>query len=190
LDPPLLGNDLQWRYGILSSASYWNRSPNGAVIFGAQDPSLGPLGSGARLFALDAQTGAEIWKSEPIATIDGDTTAGQDPLNPPPPASLTELHQRIAFSPPLIFNDKVYVGIHDTRDDPIQTGRVIAVDLATGLIDHAFQFQAVGTPASPPQVRGGGVWNALAADGTGVYFTTGNTRIPWCVWPYNCPLPI
>jgi len=159
------------------------------VIFGAQDPSLGPLRSDSRLFALDAKTGAEIWKSEPVATINGDTTAGQDPVHAPPPASLTELHQRITFSPPLIFNNKVYVGIHDTRDDPIQVGRVIAVDLATGRIDGSFQFRAVGTPASPPTVRGGGVWNALAADGTGVYFTTGNTRIPWCVYPYNCPLP-
>jgi outer membrane protein assembly factor BamB len=170
----------------------WSRFdlPPDAVIVGAQDPSLGPLGSGARLFALDAKSGAEIWKSEPVATVNGDTTADQ--TNPPPPASLTELHQRIAFSSPLIFNNKIYVGIHDTRDDPIQTGRVIAVDLGTGRIDHSFQFQSVGTSASPPTVRGGGVWNALAADGTGVYFTTGNTRIPWCVYPYfgpSCPGP-
>ena len=160
-----------------------------AVIFGAEDPSLGPLGSDSRLFALDANTGAEIWKSDTVATINGDTTANQDPVNPPPPASLTELHQRITFAPPLIFDNKVYVGIHDTRDDPIQTGKIIAVDLSTGRLDASFQFRAVGTAASPPTVRGGGVWNALAADGTGVYFTTGNTRIPWCVYPYNCPAP-
>ena len=30
------------------------------------------------------------------------------------------------------------------------------------------------------------MWNALASDGTGVFFTTGNTRIPWCVYPYHC----
>jgi len=35
------------------------------------------------------------------------------------------------------------------------------------------------------------VWNALATDGGSVYFTTGNTHFPWCVWPYdptNCPV--
>jgi outer membrane protein assembly factor BamB len=184
-DSALLGSDPLWRYGIQSSASYWHRRD--VVIFGAQDPSLGPLGSGARLFALDAKTGVPIWKSEPIAIINGKTTvdAGQGS-----PASLTELHQRITFSAPLIFDNKAYVGIHDDRDNPIQLGRVIAVDLTTGGIDHSFQFQAVGTP--PSTVPGGGVWNALATDGTGVYFTTGNTRIPWCVYPYkdsHCPLP-
>jgi hypothetical protein len=119
--------------------------------------------------------------------INGDTRQ-KDQFMMPPPASLTELDQRITFSAPLIFDNKVYVGIHDTRDDPIQLGRINAVDLATGHIDTSFQFQGAGTPASPPgTVHGGGVWNALAADGTGVYFTTGNTRIPWCLHPYrNC----
>jgi hypothetical protein len=35
------------------------------------------------------------------------------------------------------------------------------------------------------------VWNALSTDGTGVYFTTGNTHFPWCNYPYvppNCPV--
>jgi outer membrane protein assembly factor BamB len=184
----LLGRDTKWSHGFLSSAAYWDQRQ--AVIFGAQDPSLGPLGSDARLFALDARTGAEIWKSESVATVTGDTT---DTLGAVPPSpSLTELHQRIAYSAPLIFNNKVYVGIHDTRDDPIQTGKVIAVDLVTGRNDKSFQFRAVGKPGDPRTVRGGGVWNALATDGTGVYFTTGNTRIPWCSWPYvppNCPDP-
>ena len=137
-DPALIGKEQRkglpsWRYGIQSSASYWVGSPtvapNGAVIFGAQDPSRGPLGSDARLFARDAKTGAEIWTSDSIAVINGNTTFGQDPEHPPPDASLIELHQRITFSAPLIFNNRVYVGIHDTRDDPIQLGRIKAVDL-------------------------------------------------------------
>jgi outer membrane protein assembly factor BamB len=173
-DPPLLGQDPTWRYGIQSAAFYWDRGPNGAVIFGAQDPTLGPVGphgsyGSARLFALDAKTGAVIWKSALIAEINGDTLA-------PNPSSTLQLHQRIAHTYPLIFNDKVYIGIHNTSDDPIQVGRVIAVDLANGHIDAAFKFRSVGTAASPPATRGGGIWNAPTADADAVYFTTGNTR--------------
>jgi polyvinyl alcohol dehydrogenase (cytochrome) len=163
-DPPL-----RVTYGIESSAAYWDRPPNGAVIFAAQDPSLGPFrpdgtpyGS-ARLFALDAKLGTVIWPSDPIAVINGD------------PGNLMEPRQLLHYSPPLVFDNKVYVGIQ-SDENPIQIGRVIAVDLASG---HkvGFQFQAVGTPASRQgMVRGGGVWNAAATDGTGVYFTTGNTR--------------
>jgi outer membrane protein assembly factor BamB len=185
-DPPLIGTDSTWSRGFQSSASYWGEGR--AVIFGAQDPSLDRFGS-SRLFALDEQTGKLIWKTRAIATINGDTSVnpGQGSI-----ASLTELHQQISYSSPLIFNNKAYVGIHDTRDDPIQLGRIIAVDLATHEVDSSFHFQAVGTPSSPPIVHGGGIWNALAGDGSGVYFTTGNTRIPWCGVPYtgpNCPDP-
>jgi hypothetical protein len=71
------------------------------------------------------------------------------------------------------------VGIQ-SNENPIQIGRVIAVDLATGHKISTFNFQAVGTPTPLPgsvPVRGGGVWNGPATDGTGIYFTTGNTNI-------------
>src|SRR5262249_34905091 len=42
-DPALLGGDAQWRQSINSPAAYWDRPSNGAVIFAAQDPSLGPF---------------------------------------------------------------------------------------------------------------------------------------------------
>jgi outer membrane protein assembly factor BamB len=166
LYPPVPNPSGQWNYGIQSSASYWYRGPkeDGGVIFGAQDPSLGPHGS-ARLFALNAKTGAVIWKSDPIAVINGTT-----------PTSTTELHERIGFSSPLVLGDKAYIGIANNGDNPIQKGRVVAVDLATGHIDAGFHFRSVGTAASPPDTRGGGVWNSPASDGAGVYFTTGNTR--------------
>jgi len=107
-DPPLRA--LNWTYGIQSPAAYWDRTPNGAVIFGAQDRSLGPYGS-ARLFALDAKTGEVIWKSYRIAEINGNTI-GSD----------TELHQRMGYSPPLVFDNKVYVGVQ-SFENPIQIGR-------------------------------------------------------------------
>lgn len=173
-DPPLVApmapNSRECRigacYGIGSSASYWDRDDDGVVIFGAQDPSLEPhLGSG-RLYALNAKTGTFIWKSDPLAIINGtNTNTSQDPN------SGTELHERIKYSSPLIFNSFAYMGISDAFfDRPIQNGRVVAVDLQTGHIDPKFSF------ASTNVGHGGDVWNSPAADANGVYFTTGNTR--------------
>src|SRR5262249_39793821 len=114
LYPPVPNPYPQWNYGIESSASYWHRGPaqDGGVIFGAQDPSLGPHGN-ARLFALNAKTGAVIWKSDPIAVIDGTTNA-----------STTELHERIGFSSPLVLGNKIFIGIANNGDNPVQKGRV------------------------------------------------------------------
>jgi outer membrane protein assembly factor BamB len=157
VDPPTLAKR---SYGIQSSASYWDRDSDGAVIFGAQDPTLEPKLGSARLYALNARTGTLIWKSDPIATINGTDSH-----------SLTELHERIRYSSPLIFNNHAYVGIADAYyDRPLQNGRVVAVDLPTGRIDSRFSFIATGTH------RGGAVWNSIAADGNAVFFTTGNTR--------------
>jgi outer membrane protein assembly factor BamB len=158
--PALLGTCGFGNYGIQSSASRARIHGDEAVIFGAPDPNPavdGGLGS-ARLYALNAHTGKLIWASDVVAHVTG-CTGG----------SLSELHERIAYSSPLVHEDKVYVGIHDAGDDPIQNGKVIAVDLQTGHIIPGFSYQSTST-------RGGGVWNAPAADEKGVYFTTGNTR--------------
>ena len=158
--PALLGTCGFGNYGIQSSASRARIHGDEAVIFGAPDPSTtvdGGLGS-ARLYALNAHTGKLIWASDVVAHVTGCTGS-----------SLSELHERIAYSSPLVHEDKVYVGIHDAGDDPIQNGKVIAVDLQTGHIIAGFSYQSTST-------RGGGVWNAPAADEKGVYFTTGNTR--------------
>src|ERR1700730_15170742 len=80
-----------------------------------------------------------MWKSAMVAALNGCT-----------PGSLSEIHERIAYSSPLVLGNKVYVGVHDAGDDPIQNGRVIAVDLSTGHIVPSFHFQSVGTPTSPP----------------------------------------
>ena len=88
----------------------------------------------------------------------------------------------------MVLGDKVYVGVHDTGDNPIQQGRVVAVDVNTGQMT-GFQFLGAGnTPGDG--TLGGGVWNALATDGTRVYFTTGNTHHSLVRFPYcspNCP---
>src|ERR1700720_139718 len=49
----------------------------------------------------------------------------------------------------------IYVGIADHGDDPIQAGRVVAVDTNSGAIVGSFKFASTGT-------RGGGIWSAVA----------------------------
>jgi len=158
--PPLLGTCNFGNYGISSSATQARIHGEEAVIFGAPDPNPavdGGLGSG-RLYALNAQSGKVIWTSDVVSHVTGCTFG-----------SLVELHERIAYSSPLVHDDKVYVGVHDYGDDPIQNGKVMAVDLQTGHLVPGFSYLSTST-------RGGGVWNSPAADEKGVYFTTGNTR--------------
>ncbi len=142
-------------YGVMSSAVSYRHW----VIFGAPEPDPavdGGLGSG-RLYALDQATGKLVWKSDVLARVNGCH------FN-----NMTEQHERIAYSSPLVHDRKVYVGIHDSGDDPIQNGKLMAVDADTGRILPRFAFLATS-------VRGGGVWNAPAATHDGVLFTTGNT---------------
>lgn len=147
--------------GISSSAVIANINGTDAVIFGAPDQSIGAhLGSG-RLFALNAKTGAEIWKSPEIARLTGTS-----------PANTSEFHEQIGYSAPVVSEDRVYVGVANHCDNPIQQGRVVAVDPLTGNIGGGFNFAATNT-------RGGGVWSAVAAglgSASGLYVTTGNVR--------------
>jgi len=141
--------------GIASSATIARIGNRDAVIFGAPDRSIGTgLGSG-RLFALDANTGMELWKSPEIAVLRNDGST----------------HEQIGYSSPLVFNDRVYVGVADHCDDPIQRGKVVAVHLIDGTIDAGFSFFSTGLP------RGGGVWGSVAGWPNGIYVTTGNVNI-------------
>lgn len=149
--------------GIASSAVIGRVGGTDAVIFGAPDQSLAPGFGSGRIFALNAVTGAEIWKSPAVATLTG-TTFGSE----------AQLHEQIGYSSPLIFGNRVYVGIANHCDNPIQNGRVVAVNIADGSINGAFNYVSTGT-------RGGGVWNSPAAWG-GVFFTTGNVRC----WNFAC----
>jgi outer membrane protein assembly factor BamB len=144
--------------GIASSAAVATIGGVDAVIIAAPDQSIGAgLGSG-RLFALNAATGAEIWKSPELARLTGLTWA-----------STTELHEQHGYSSPVVWGNLVYVGIANHGDNPIQNGRVVAVDLATGAPAGGFGFSATST-------RGGGVWSSVAAGAGGLFVTTGNAR--------------
>lgn len=137
-------------FGLASSAAIARVREVDAVIFGAPDRSLGTPRSSGRLFALNAQTGAEIWKSPAVAVL-SDT-----------------LHEQIGYSSPLVLNNRVYIGIANHCDNPIQNGKVVAVNLNTGAIDGAFNYKSTNT-------RGGGVWSSVAGGAKGeLYITTGN----------------
>jgi len=150
-------------YGIASSATITDINGTDAVIFAAPDQSIGMHLGDSRLFALNAKTGAEIWKSPVIARLTGLTSG-----------SKTEFHENIGYSSPVVFNHHVYVGIGDQCDNPIQKGRVVAVHLDTGAIDAAFSYCSTGTCGD--STRGGGVWSPVSGAGQSVYMTTGNTK--------------
>jgi outer membrane protein assembly factor BamB len=201
-NPPNVGpNQSFGQYGIRSSATYATINGQDAVIFGAPDPDAEVGLGSARLFALDF-SGNPIWEydgvhagSDVVARVNGCTTYdnSKSPNDPNNQKALNELHERIAYSSPLVLGNKVYVGVHDAGDNPLQQGRVSVVELSTG--KHIqFSYVSTGTPGDTS--RGGGVWNSLATDGTGVYFTTGNTQSspyyspsPTPNTPWNCPLP-
>lgn len=154
--------------GIASSATIAKVGHTHVVIFGAPDPSVctgAACGSG-RLWALNADTGVLVWKSPVLANVTGLTHV----LNPPP--GFTELHERIGYSSPVVADGKVYVGIADNGDSPIQRGRLFAVSLHTGALVGTFNFAA----SDPP--RGGGIWSSPAARGDAVFVTTGNGCTP------------
>jgi outer membrane protein assembly factor BamB len=131
------------------------------VIFGAPDPAVG-LGSG-RLWALDVDTGALVWKSDIVANLTGVTSYWVDPVQ-----AVAELHENIGYSSPVVARGKVYVGVANHCDNPVQRGKVVAVDLDTGQVVPGFGFVASGPP------RGGGVWSSPAARKGEVFVTTGN----------------
>ena len=164
-DPPLTSQFTcnPSSFGIASSAVIATIAGVDAVIFAAPDQSVGTgLGEG-RLFALNTATGAVIWKSPVIARVTGLTSG-----------STTQFHENLGYSAPIVVGNKVYVGIGNHCDNPIQKGRVAAVDLATGALVGGFSYCSTGTCAD--STRGGGVWSPVAGWGNALYVTTGNTR--------------
>src|SRR5229473_464656 len=180
--PPLLSQFLgnPSGPGIASSATvarlwihwFWFlKLPVTVVIFGAPDPAtcLGspPVCGSGRLWALNVKTGGLVWKSDIVATLNGLT------FNNNPPPGFTERHERIGYSSPVVLHHKVYVGVGDDGDSPIQRGKLVAVDLRTGSLIPGFGFNSSGPP------RGGGIWSSPAAHHGRLFVTTGNGCRPF-----------
>jgi len=152
--------------GVAASVSIAQSKERGTlIILGGPDPGRpddpgGKFGSGlgsGRLFALTT-AGALVWKTrDEIARMTGVNSG-----------STSELHEQIGYSAPLVLGSRIYVGIADHCDNPIQNGKVKAVDLDTGAVDAGFKFESTNT-------RGGGVWTFVSGGlGNALVTTTGN----------------
>ena len=158
--------------GIAASVAWASSRERGALIIlqapdrGRPSDPGGKFGNGegsGRIFALNPATGALIWKTtDEVARL---ITTGQSPL-----------HEQMGYSAPLVLGNRIYVGIGDHCDNPIQKGKVRAVNLDTGAIDAGFNYVSV-SDANPSNDRGGGVWTFISGGlGNALVTTTGNVK--------------
>src|SRR5437899_1997904 len=117
-DPPALG--------VTSSAAI-------------QDGVLYVGGGDAYWYALDANTGAVLWK-----VFTGDNSASGGHYN---------------WSSPLLYNGYAYIGIASYADCPLVQGQLLQVNLSTHQIVHTFNFV-------PTNQIGGGVWTTPSINTT------------------------
>jgi outer membrane protein assembly factor BamB len=106
-------------------------------------------GTGA-LFALDAATGAVVWKRQITPTS---TTA----------------NAYYGWSSPTVVAGHIYLGLASECDQPLVRGGVVELDQSTGTILHRYWSIASGEV-------GASVWTSAAAtnNGASVFVTTGN----------------
>ena len=126
--------------GITSGAAV----QNGVVYVGGGD---------AYWYALDASTGAILWK---VYTGDNSVTGGH-----------------YNWSSPLLYNGFAYIGIASYGDCPLVQGQLLKVDLSTHLV--------VGTTNLVPNGNiGGGIWTSPTLDPATntIYVTTGTETSP------------
>ena len=103
-------------------------------------------GGDVNFYALDAMTGAKIWKT---------------PLGTKP--------DYFIWSSPAVYNGSVYIGLSSRGDCPLVQGELVQMNASTGAIQHIFY-------TVPNNCVGASVWGSPAIDkvaGT-VYFVTGN----------------
>jgi hypothetical protein len=108
---------------------------SGAVVSGAT----------AQVLALNALTGAVLWR----------TSLGSAPSH-------------YTWSSPLYANGSLYVGVSSQGDCPLVQGKVIQLAAATGAVLNSFATE-------PSGCLGGSVWGSASADASGnIYVVTGN----------------
>ena len=112
--------------------------------------------SGARyLYALDAATGAEEWKTE---------------IGPPDPSAPDAYYN---WSSPAVAGGHIYVGLASGCDNPLIRGGVVELDQHTGQVLNTWHSVPAGSV-------GGSVWSSVAvsASGNDVWVSTGNECDP------------
>lgn len=127
--------------GVASTATIANET------IGGQKKSVLYVGGGdVNFYALDALTGAQIWK----------TPLGAEP-------------DHFIWSSPAVFSGSVYIGLASRGDCPLVQGQLLQLDAITGQVQHIFNVV-------PNGCIGGSVWGSPTIDaqaGT-LYFVTGN----------------
>ena len=126
--------------GITSAASV----QGGVVYVGGGD---------AYWYALDAATGAELWR---VFTGDNSATGGH-----------------YNWSSPLLYNGFAYIGVASFGDCPLVQGQLLQVDLSSHEVVNTFNVVPDG------QV-GGGIWTSPSLDPASntLYITTGSVADP------------
>ncbi|HEY7138106.1 MAG TPA: IPT/TIG domain-containing protein [Acidimicrobiia bacterium] len=102
-------------------------------------------GGDGNMYALNALTGAQIWKTN---------------LGTPPAVYL--------WASPILFNGSLYMGVSSFGDCPLVQGQVVQMDASTGAIQHVANLV-------PNGCIGAGVWTSPMIDPSdgSVYVTTG-----------------
>ncbi|MBW3633014.1 MAG: PQQ-binding-like beta-propeller repeat protein [Chloroflexi bacterium] len=143
--------------------------PNGVAI--GYGMVYGGLGDSAEAFALDAETGEEVWRID---------------LNNNPGMGIDMA--------PTVYDNKVFIstvpGISDQFYEGGQTGILYALDAQSGAILWPFDTTTDNLWGMPAVNSGGGVWYPPSVDDDGnVYFGTGNPA-PWPgVVAFGTPFP-
>jgi len=125
--------------GVASTATY-------AVIEGGKTPAVLVGGGNATFYALNAETGAVVWKTS---------------LGTPPNVFI--------WSSPAVYDGSVYIGVSSFGDCPLVQGKLVQMSANNGAIQHVFDVV-------PNGCVGGSIWSSPtidAAAGT-IYVTTGN----------------
>jgi outer membrane protein assembly factor BamB len=127
--------------GVISTATVTS-----VKIGGKQTPVVFVGGGDARFYALNALTGAVIWKT-----------------------SLGNSSAYFLWASPVVFKGSVYEGVSSLADCPLVRGKFVQMDAATGAIIHTFY-------TVPDGCLGGSVWGSatLDSDDDAIYFATGN----------------
>ena len=127
--------------GVASTATV------GAITAGGTTTQAVFVGGGdGNFYALDASTGAVIWKTQ---------------LGAPPDYFL--------WSSPLFYNGSIYEGVASFGDCPLVRSALVQMDAATGAVQNTLYTVPAGC-------TGAGVWGSPTADtATGdIFFGTGN----------------
>jgi outer membrane protein assembly factor BamB len=112
--------------------------------------------SGARyLYALNAATGAVVWKTE---------------IGPP---SLANPDAYYNWSSPTVAGGHIYTGLSSSCDNPLIRGGLVELDQHTGQVLHTWHTVPSGS-------LGGSIWSSAAASSSGsdVWVSTGNECDP------------